>query len=183
MIRLTTEAHRFIREVLRPGDLAIDATAGNGHDTLVLARCIAPDGIVLAIDIQHDAIERTTALMDEHGRTNYRTFVGSHIIIDSLFPCKRSVGAVMFNLGYRPQGDHTITTQTASTIEALRMACEVIRVGGIVTVIAYRGHAGGAEETHAVRELVRALPTAEFETHEVDPVPTSPVLIVIRRRG
>ena len=39
-------------QVLRPGDMAVDATAGNGADTLALARMVGPDGVVHGIDVQ-----------------------------------------------------------------------------------------------------------------------------------
>ena len=49
-------AHRVAESVLREGDLAVDATAGNGHDTVFLAQAVGETGKVFAIDVQAAAI-------------------------------------------------------------------------------------------------------------------------------
>ena len=62
---LTEQAHAIIRQVVRPGDVAIDATAGNGHDTRFLAELVGQTGHVFAIDLQQEALQRTAALVGE----------------------------------------------------------------------------------------------------------------------
>ena len=57
--RLTQIAHEAIAAVLHDGDTTIDATAGNGHDTLMLARLVGESGRVIAFDVQSDAIIAT----------------------------------------------------------------------------------------------------------------------------
>lgn len=55
------------KNVVRKGDLVIDATCGNGYDTLAMVRLIADDtlrGRVYAMDLQKDALERTSSLLD-----------------------------------------------------------------------------------------------------------------------
>ena len=71
--RLTEMAHSLVSLWLRPGDLAIDATAGNGHDTALMARLVGPTGSVLALDIQPEGLENTRLKLLEEG-----TF-GDHI--------------------------------------------------------------------------------------------------------
>ena len=46
--RPTALAHREIEAVVRKGDLVIDATAGNGHDTVFLANLVGETGEVIA---------------------------------------------------------------------------------------------------------------------------------------
>jgi tRNA G37 N-methylase Trm5 len=58
-------ARLFIGEALLPGSVAVDATAGNGHDTLFLAGAVGPSGRVYAFDIQPAALEATSALLAE----------------------------------------------------------------------------------------------------------------------
>ena len=53
---LTTLAQQAVAAVLGPGGLAVDATVGNGHDTLFLARRVAPRGRVFGFDIQPAAL-------------------------------------------------------------------------------------------------------------------------------
>jgi hypothetical protein len=38
--------------VLQPGDVAVDATCGNGHDSLFMAQAIGPTGELHAVDVQ-----------------------------------------------------------------------------------------------------------------------------------
>ena len=58
-IQITGWCSRFIEEQVQEGDLCIDATAGNGSDTLLLSRLCGSTGHVLAFDIQRDALDHT----------------------------------------------------------------------------------------------------------------------------
>ena len=59
--------HDFMTRYVRPGDLCIDATAGKGRDTALLARLTGPAGRVIALDIQPQALEATRRLAEEAG--------------------------------------------------------------------------------------------------------------------
>lgn len=50
--RLTTAAQMVWAQVLQPGDVAVDATCGNGHDSLFMAQCIGSTGHLHAVDLQ-----------------------------------------------------------------------------------------------------------------------------------
>ena len=63
--QITQWCHRFLREHVRPGDLCIDATMGNGQDTRLLCQLTGPLGKVLAFDIQPEALTRTERLLKE----------------------------------------------------------------------------------------------------------------------
>lgn len=150
--RPTARAHREVAAVLRPGDLAIDATAGNGHDTVFLAGLVGDAGKVLAFDVQAEAIAATRTRVDAAGLTGRVEFIhGSHAGLgDHVLP--GSVSAVMFNLGYFPGGDHRLITRTEVTLAALDAALAVLKPGGILTIVCYPGHPGGDEESVAVME-------------------------------
>ena len=49
----------YRRTGLRMGDYCIDATCGNGHDTLLLCRLAGSDGLTAGFDIQEQAVEKT----------------------------------------------------------------------------------------------------------------------------
>src|SRR6187200_825592 len=51
---------------LRAGDVVVDATAGNGHDTVFLAQHVLPGGRVFAFDLQQEAIEATKSQISKH---------------------------------------------------------------------------------------------------------------------
>lgn len=184
---LTEIAHAEVRKVLGAGDLAIDATCGNGHDTLFLAGLVGPEGTVLAMDRQAEAIARVRARLDAERTTHVQLVEGCHSRIGAVLPpdVAGRIGAVMFNLGYLPSGDHAVVTGSATTIPALAAAATLLRSGGLLSVLAYTGHPGGEEEAEAVRIWTEGLSPDEFTTERItpgDPRSHPPVLFLIRRK-
>ena len=55
--RATEMAHLWLRERVNAGAFVVDATTGNGHDTVFLAELVGVDGKVIAFDIQADALK------------------------------------------------------------------------------------------------------------------------------
>lgn len=149
--RATVVAQRRVAEVLGEGDLAVDATAGNGHDTLFLAGRVGVSGRVLAFDIQRAAIDSARRRIEAAGLAGrVGWFCESHALMAER-AAAGSVAAVMFNLGYLPGGDHAVITRGEETLRALDAALGVLRPGGVLTVVGYPGHPGGDEEARAVR--------------------------------
>ncbi len=151
-------SHSIIREVLGPGDVAVDATAGNGHDTLFLCRLTGPDGHVHGIDIQEQAIEATRRRLTDNGVTpwSFSLTCGSHSNLSDLIPGSHrpKVRAIMFNFGYLPGGDHDLTTREETSVAAVSQAMDLLAPGGRMTLTFYTGHPGGPEEAAAVRRLL-----------------------------
>jgi predicted methyltransferase len=153
----TSVARAWVSQMLRPGDTAIDATAGNGHDTLWLAEAVGATGKVLAFDIQAEALDAAAARVAKAGLGERVAFyLESHEGIGEVAD-PGSVAAVVFNLGYLPGGDHALTTRPATTLAGLNAAIRVLRPGGVLAVVCYPGHEGGDEETHRVELWFRAL--------------------------
>ncbi|MBT5019451.1 methyltransferase domain-containing protein [Planctomicrobium sp.] len=152
MVQLTDLAHQIVAEHLRTGDIAIDATCGNGHDTLFLSQAVGDSGAVIACDVQQSAINATRLRCE--GQKNIQYHCGDHAeALRSLAEqYKAEVAAVMFNLGYLPGGDKTKTTSLASTVAALKSSLVLMRPAGIISVLAYIGHPGGQAEETAVNE-------------------------------
>jgi predicted methyltransferase len=147
----TELAHDLVRRCLRPGETAVDATAGNGHDTEFLARQVGPGGRVIGFDVQARAIEATRSRLDGLGEAPEIVLCEeSHVRLAERTP--DGVGAVMFNLGYLPGGDRRVTTERAGTLAALEAAWTKLRPGGVMTVVCYPGHEHGAGEAAAVVE-------------------------------
>lgn len=151
-MKLTGLAHKLAAEVLPPGGTAIDATAGNGQDTAYLARAVGEKGHVLAIDIQPLAVATTKARLESEGlsaRCDVR--VADHAELASIAaPLAGKVDCILFNLGYLPGSDHSLTTQPITTGKALRAALGLIRPGGRIVCVAYTGHPGGEDESETV---------------------------------
>ncbi len=179
---LTRVAHEILEQHLQPGDLAIDATAGNGHDTLFLARAVAPGGSVYAFDIQTQALQQTRARLEGEGVADRATlFHAGHEAMMERVPesAHGRIAAVVFNLGYLPGSDKQTTTLTETTLEALQHSTALLAPGGLLSVLAYRHHPGGREESEAVGEFLGRLPGFRLEVRESP----GPVLFVARKDG
>jgi len=136
--------------VVKPGDVVIDATAGNGHDTLFLAEVVGGQGQVHSFDVQYEALLSTRErLAKEVVEARIRYHLSCHARLRFHVT---SASAVMFNLGYLPGTDQVTITRTSSTIEALQQASELLTPGGIITCVCYPGHPGGLEEAEAVMD-------------------------------
>ncbi len=184
--QLTDLAHSIIRSAVRPGDAVIDATAGNGHDTCLLARLTGPEGVVIAFDVQADAVQRTRERLKQNGLHGVKILQQNHAELKSVLPesLHRQVSAVMFNLGYLPGGDKRVVTLPDTTTRGIGAALDVLRPGGVVTIVAYPGHAGGAAETTFVEQLLESLDRNDFSTETIQSTPataTSPRLHVVKR--
>lgn len=186
--RLVEQAHVIVRGALRAGDVAIDATAGGGRDTLALAQAVGARGRVYALDVQVEALAATQELLHRHAVTNVTLCKQCHSSLTSAIPAdeRETVGAVMFNLGYLPGGDPSVATRVPSTMPALEAALGLLRVGGVLTVIAYTGHPGGRQEAVAARRVLDAAPRGAYERLDDprEPIrPPAPRLLAVRRLG
>lgn len=158
-MRLTEHVHQILSNHLRQGDFAIDATAGNGHDTVFLAQAVSESGKVLAIDLQASAIEATRQRLAEAG-VNARVHVerGDHAdrLESETAHTAGQTAAIVFNLGYLPGSDKTIQTHSSQTLRALDASAQLLRPGGLLCVTTYRAHPGGESEAHCVESWMRA---------------------------
>lgn len=156
-------SHYFVARHVKPGDVCIDATAGNGHDTLFLAGLAGEDGLVHSFDIQEAALAKTEALLSRHEfSVRVRFHLRNHKDVAHLIP--GPVQAAMFNLGYLPGGDKAITTSAQDSVAALESCLELLAPGGIISIVTYSGHPGGREEEEAVAAWCRGLEPREFSS-------------------
>lgn len=184
---LLGQAHQWVQRNLTVGAIAIDATVGNGNDTVFLARQVAPAGWVYGFDIQPTAIHHTREKLQQAGVLNHtQLFLSSHANMQQLIPTAQhgNIAAIMFNLGYLPGADKRIITQTASTLIALNAALSLLAVGGILTILAYPGHAGGDDEAAAVQQWHKALDGNKLRCTQHDshqPSAVAPWLLVVEK--
>jgi methylase of polypeptide subunit release factors len=156
-IPLVKEVHRKLSGATGSGDRCVDATAGNGFDTLFLAQQVGSDGTVHAMDVQEDALRITERLL-EHNELRQRvtTHLACHSKFETVLPqnAKGRIRAITFNLGYLPKGDKSITTKKETTLPAIRNAYDWLAKDGVLSILCYRGHPGGKSEEQGVRELI-----------------------------
>ncbi len=176
-------AHQFIRPKLATASLVVDATAGNGKDTLFLAENSAATTAVWVFDIQQQALTKTEMLLSRHKLTDkVRLVLDSHANIADYID--QPVDAVMFNLGYLPGGDQAINTSPATTILAITQSLQLLAVGGVITIAAYPGYEHGRLECHAVHEYLTRLSQKDFTIacwSMVNQKNNPPVLYVIEK--
>lgn len=162
LISIVSWSQLLACEVLLPGDLAVDLTAGKGRDACRLARAIGPAGQVVAFDLQASALEQTAALLRNHDlvvscwpearalpkQSGIFLVQACHSTIGKVL--QRPAKAIMANLGYLPGGDPALITRPDSTLAALQQSLHLLAPRGRLVVTVYPGHPGGAEEATAV---------------------------------
>ena len=153
----------IIDELIQEGDTVVDATAGNGYDTLYLAQKVGEKGKVIAFDIQQAALDSTRQkLKENHCENRVELVLDSHANMAKYVDTPPK--AVLFNLGWFPTGDHNVTTMTDSTLQAVHAAMELVMPGGMVSVCMYPGHEEGTKEKNA---LIEALGKADIRRFNV----------------
>ena len=173
----------FILNHLHEGDIAVDFTMGNGHDTEFLSKTVGEFGHVFAFDIQEQALAST----EEHLRRslcpqNYTLILDSHHnaakYVDVPFK------AAMFNLGYLPGSDKTVTTMRSTTLPAIETAISLMTRDAVITVAVYPGHAEGEAEGKEICEYLSSLSRHKVCATEIKILnsPTSPFFIVIENK-
>lgn len=173
----------YMIRTIREGDTVVDATMGNGKDTLFLCDLVGSSGHVYAFDVQAEAVERTRERVREAGFEARTTLLlAGHETMAA--HVKGPVQAVMFNLGWLPGAEHMVTTRTETTIKAVSAALDLIAPGGIVTVCVYPGHEEGTRELEAMKAYVSALSVRAFNVlhhHFANASPQTPQLFLIQR--
>lgn len=157
-------AHLLVSRLVLQDRQAIDATAGNGHDTLFLAKQVGNKGKVFAFDIQEKALQGTAEKLRSEKASigdNVELIKAGHENMDKYI--EGEVGAIMFNLGYLPGGDRSIITRPETTFQAVKQALSLLEVGGLITLVCYPGHPGGEQERDKVREMVESLSPKSFQ--------------------
>ena len=177
-------AAELIEGALCPGARAVDATMGNGHDTLWLCRLVGENGRVYAFDVQREAVARTRALLEGEGVLERATlFCRGHQDMAEYVP--EPVDAVVFNLGWLPGAAHGVTTRVETTLLAVDAALGLLREEGLVTICVYPGHEEGAKELAALDEWARSLDPVRYDAmtrRYMNQPGDPPVLIAVKRK-
>lgn len=165
--------HRRLKAMLGPGDLVMDATCGNGHDTRFLAETVGPTGSVIGLDLQPSAIEATHHRLQLLGIDHVRLLVASHTDLEEVTPREwhGHVRAIVFNLGYLPGQSKSITTHIETTRDALIQSIRLLQPGGVISVLCYPGHAAGEIETRTLLQELGLESEPELKSELSDDFP------------
>lgn len=183
MVDLMALEKQFLTAHIKEGITAVDFTMGNGHDTLFLSKAIGEKGKLYAFDIQDQALENTRKRLVENGcYENYTLIKASHSLVKDYVKEKINVG--VFNLGYLPGGDKSITTLRETTLPAVDGALELLADDGIILIAIYPGHAEGEVEGKLLTEKLSALDRKQIcvSRFTILNSPTSPYFIAIEKK-
>jgi hypothetical protein len=155
----------------------IDATVGNGHDTFFLASLLKGKGRLIGYDIQPKALEQTQKRLAKLP-DNWREIVNLRLESHALFS-ESNVKLIVYNLGYLPGGDKTITTQTESTLLSIRSALHCLDSHGAISIMCYPGHTEGQKELIFIKDFLKSLPSNRWHIcqHEWINRPLAPTWI------
>lgn len=181
--QITQWCRHFIKEQVKEGDFCIDATAGNGFDTLLLGTLCGETGHVLGFDIQEAALSHTRERLEKgcpfH---NWELILDSHENMCSHAP-QESVSCIVFNFGYLPGGDHALSTKPTSSLRALDASLSLLKKGGLLSLCIYSGGDTGFEERDSILDWLKNLDSRKYLVIKSDYYnrpnnPPIPVLVI-----
>lgn len=155
LYQITQWSHELFQLQVKKGGTYIDATMGNGHDTLFLCRLAGKTGRVLAFDIQEKALEATRKLLEKH-QFQAELYLDSHVNM-SHYVEAGSVDGIYFNFGYLPGGDHRLATKADTSVEAMEKGLGLLKKGGVTALCIYSGGDTGFEEKDRILKYLRGL--------------------------
>ncbi|MDO4640536.1 MAG: class I SAM-dependent methyltransferase [Neisseria sp.] len=178
-------AHSLLYACLKKGGRALDATAGNGHDTLMLAQCVGAEGKVWAFDIQPQALANTAARLQAAGAAAQVALIlaGHETLADYV---DQPLDAAVFNFGWLPGGDKSCTTLAQTSVGALEAALALLKPQGLLLAVLYPGHDAGAAEARAVEAWAAALPQQVYSVLKygfINQVNCPPYLLAVERKA
>ena len=148
--------------------VAIDATVGNGYDTLFLAEHFNK---VIGIDIQPLAIKRS--------KEKTKDLKNVEIYLDDFNNIKnyKYANVIIFNLGFLPGSNRKVKTQDYTSNIAVLNAYKIL--DGIMLVACYIQHEGGYEE---YLKLCSTLKENNIDYKEENNFENKEILLIIEKR-
>lgn len=156
------------------GQVVVDFTMGNGNDTYFLANHFEN---VFAFDIQEEAIMNTKKKLKDYQNVTY--ILDDHKNMNWYLS---SFDIGVFNLGFLPRSQSSVTTCLSSTKEAIIKAIDMMN--RVLFVVVYPGHKEGSYESEWIDQYVKTLDTHEFNVscYRMLNKNQSPYVIEIERR-
>src|SRR6056297_977572 len=178
-------SHWLFSNFIDNNKIFVDATCGNGNDTLFLAEKVSSQGKIYAFDIQKEAVQITKEKFDNIDYDFDIDFiVDGHENIDSYLENK--IDGIIYNLGYLPGSQKDIKTEKVTTIKSLKKALELLSQVGLIVIVIYTEHQGGNEEKEAVLDFASKLDYKKYNVlhyHFINQKKNPPEVIGIKKRS
>ena len=173
---ISSISHDIILKYVENKDIALDCTLGNGYDCDFLANNFKK---VIAFDIQEISIEKyklknipnVELILDSHDK------LSNHI--------HSNVDCIMYNLGFLPGGDKSITTCSSSSLSSIKQGLSLLKIGGIMTIAIYPGHYEGVIEKTCILEYTQSLPKNLYGVMKLEYINRNnnpPLLLLIEKK-
>ncbi|MGO3732459.1 MAG: class I SAM-dependent methyltransferase [Vagococcus sp.] len=179
-------SHILLQECINPGDIVVDATMGNGHDTVFLSQLVGPTGVVYGFDVQEQALHATQlALANAKQDATVHLFLQGHETLGSVITEDTPIKAGVFNLGYLPKSDKSIATTGHTTIQAIDALLMRLQAKGRIILVIYDGHDEGKDEKKHVLNYVTHLPQDTYNVihyHFINQQNNPPSLVCIEQK-
>lgn len=160
--QITNWSHELFKLQVKTGGIYVDATMGNGHDTLFLCEMAEETGKVTAFDIQAQALEETKKLLKKAGlEERAELHLDSHTNMDSYLG-EETADGIYFNFGYLPKGDHRLATKADTSVEAIEKGLKILKTGGVMALCIYSGGDTGFEERDCILEYLKNLDDKKY---------------------
>lgn len=158
---ITEYVQQMVSSHIKKGSICVDATAGNGNDTIFLCEKTGENGRVIAFDIQTTAVENTKLRLEKN------RFRNADVILDSHSNMKKyvqtdSVDCILFNLGYLPGSDHRISTKGSTSVEAIEQGLSCLKIDGIIGIYIYSGGDSGFKERDCILSYLKKLDNKRY---------------------
>lgn len=184
-INKITEVNKLLDKIINKDDTVIDATMGNGYDTIYLGNLVGENGKVYAFDVQEEALKSTRKKVEKENMNNrIELILDGHENLDKYV--NEKVACVVFNLGYLPRAKHQIITKPDTTLEAIKKSLNLLKPNGVISIAIYTGHDGGMEEKSYISEYLNSLDQNEFNVLHMEftnQINNPPELILIEKKG
>ncbi|MDO4377553.1 MAG: class I SAM-dependent methyltransferase [Erysipelotrichia bacterium] len=181
LTKTTQLVHYLALPYLSKEDVAVDATCGNGNDTLFLAENCR---YVYGFDVQKSAVSITENLLKSNELDNYCLINDGHQNIDQYV--KERCAVILFNLGYLPKGDKNITTLAYTTLIAVEKCLNLLKLNGLMIITIYCGHQNGKEEKKQLLDYLLSVDENKFMIRKIENLhkeKNPPEIIVITRKS
>lgn len=171
MSQLISNAVNYVKEnvekVIKEDSIVIDATIGNGHDTLFLRKQLSEKGFLYGFDIQQKAIKETKKrLIDNNCYSGVELIKDSHENFNKYI--KKPIDLILYNLGYLPKGDKQITTESEKTLKSVKDGMSLLKSGGVIFITVYPGHLPGALELKLLSDYLKSISQKEYAVMKID---------------